>query len=88
MISTVKDEMFVTNTGERFLPHEVTFCKPEKYDMALVMEGEDKGIRGLMISVDESLATIKGDEGKTYKVDIKRITKAIQILLINFSFFN
>lgn len=78
VLADIKDEIFITKTGEMFLSHEVKFCMPEKYERVVIMEGEGKGTVGTLISIQEGRGTVKDTEGQSYDVELRRLTKKIE----------
>lgn len=77
VVADIKDGLFQTRTGEMFLSHEVEFCEPEKYDRVIIMEGDGKGTEGTLTSISGGQGIVRDREGRSYDVEIKRITKKV-----------
>lgn len=77
VVSEVKDGLFKTKTGETFLSHEIEYSEPEKYDRVVIMEGEQKGTEGTVVSISlgDKRGVVRNSNGDIYDVDIDKLTK-------------
>lgn len=77
VLSDLKDGVLETRSGKVFLSHEVEFCEPEIYDRVVVMEGDQKGISGTLISISSNNGIVKDLDGKSYNVTIRELARKI-----------
>lgn len=77
ILSDLKGGVFETRDGKMYLPHEVKYCEPEIYDRVVIMEGDEKGIAGTLVSIASVHGVVRDAEGKSHKVGLREITKRV-----------
>lgn len=50
---------------------------PEKYDKAVIMEGDEKGEEGTVISIANGNGIIKNKDGRSYEVELNRTARKV-----------
>lgn len=78
VLSDVEGGVFKTKAGETFFSHEIQYSEPEKYERVMIMEGDNKGAEGILVSIDGKNGVVKGRDGHAYNVEIASITKKVE----------
>lgn len=73
-LQSYEDLLYKTVTGEEFIGDEISFCRPENYDKAIIMVGDKAGTEGFVsnISGGECTFTFNND---SMNIELSKLTK-------------
>jgi len=77
VLSDFAGDWYISQDGNRFQDIEIEYVIPEKYDNVIIMNGENKGVQGVLAVVEEGKGIVKSISGDNYPVHLNQLTKKI-----------
>ncbi|KAM0671841.1 SPT5-like transcription initiation protein [Ordospora colligata] len=74
LIEDYQNDLFITKDG-RFASEDVSFVQPQKNDLICVLDGERKGVTGILIAINGDSAIIRSAGGPVIHIPMSCISR-------------
>jgi transcription elongation factor SPT5 len=76
VLEDIKNNLFTTSSGS-FSSSEVSFVPPSKNDLVCVLEGEKKGVSGILIAINGDFGVIRSNNGPIMHLPMNQLSRKV-----------